>query len=192
MNNSHIWGFVAVIAVISVAVALFQKPTPTGAPNNNGYQQAATQNAVPQVSLSLTPTSSMASIGQTVTLDVMLDTKGLAVDGLDIFSLNYDPALVEVVDADSTKAGVQITGSPVMQVVSNKAEKGKITYSMVVPGGQTYTGQSKVASIQFKALKAGSANLSFDFTPGATSDTNVASSKDDVLQVAGSALIVVK
>src|SRR3990167_8137104 len=42
-------------------------------------------------------------------------------------------------------------------------------------------GKGALATIQFKALKAGTTNLTLDFTPNATTDTNVSSFGSDVL-----------
>src|SRR3989344_5151290 len=56
-----------------------------------------------------------------------------------------------------------------------------VLLSQVTAGGSTYTGSGKLASITFKAKSAGTSALTFDFTLGNTSDTNVAGAGQDKL-----------
>ena len=59
--------------------------------------------------------------------------------------------------------------------------KRQIVFSQITNGGSTYTGSGKLATLTFKALVAGMGNVTFDFTPGATTDSNVASQGNDIL-----------
>jgi len=134
--------------------------------------------------LSLSPATGTYSINETFTVSLNLDTLGVAIDGVDILYLNYNTSLLEVQDSDSGTAGVQIgSGSVLSQVTINTVDTstGKITFSKVSGGGTTYTGSGVLATINFKALASGTANLSFDFTSGSTIDTNIASAGTDLL-----------
>lgn len=134
--------------------------------------------------LTLSPATGSYNINDSFIVSVNLDTTGTAVEGVDILYLNYNTSLLEVQDSDSGTAGVQIgSGSVLSQVTTNTVDTstGRITFSKVAGGGTTYTGSGVLATINFKALATGTANLSFNFTSGSTIDTNVASAGTDVL-----------
>jgi len=129
--------------------------------------------------LSLSPSSQIIQVGQTFNVNIILDTAGQAVDGVDIFYLNYNQADLEVQDADIGSAGVQIQpGSIFPSYLGNSVDttNGKIVISgIITPGGAGYTGAGTFASVNFKALAVdNSSQIFFDFTPGVTTDTNVA------------------
>lgn len=134
--------------------------------------------------LALSPAVQSVSIGQTFTADILLDTKGMAIDGVDIYSLRYNPAILEVQDANTSVNGVQISaGTLLANTLTNtvNAANGTIQFSQVTTGGSTYTGSGKLATITFKGKAVGTSLITFNFTPGKTSDTNVAGSGQDKL-----------
>jgi hypothetical protein len=142
---------------------------------------AATASAA---TLTLTPSSKALNVGDTLTVDIMLDAQGQKIDGVDLQALNYNPYFLQLQDADSATQGVQISaGSLMPNTLANSADtvNGKIVFSQITNAGSTYTGSGKLATATFKALVAGTAKLTLNFTPGATTDTNVASSGGDVL-----------
>lgn len=125
--------------------------------------------------LSLSPSAKTIAVGETFTVDIMLDTQGVAVDGVDIQTLNYNPSNLQVV-------GTQITpGSLMSDTVINRVDNGKITFAQITTGGATYTGSGKLATVTFKALTSVNANVTFSFSGGSSLDTNVASAGTDVL-----------
>ena len=131
------------------------------------YAKAAT--------LVLSPASGSIAAGSTLNVDIMLDTTGDQVDGVDIYSLHYNASLLEVV-------GGQLTAGTLMaQTLTNTATGGLIKFSQVTATGQTYNGSGKLATITFKGLANGTSAVTFDFTVGSTSDTNVAGSGVDKL-----------
>src|SRR3989338_7560680 len=147
-------------------------------------QLSAGLNSIPVAVLTLTPSSTTIPVGQTFTVDINLDTKGAAIDGVDIYSLRYNPAILEVVDSNTSQSGIQIIpGTLLANTLTNtvNASNGTIQFSQVTAGGSTYTGSGKLASITFKAKSAGTSALTFDFTLGNTSDTNVAGAGQDKL-----------
>ncbi len=147
---------------------------------NSGIIKAQTQNAT----LALDPSTGSYIIGNTYTLNIRLNTNGNDTAGADIHYLNYNPALIEIQDSVSGTAGAQIqAGSLYTNTVVNSVDtvNGRINFSQTSFGGTTYNGTGILASVTFKALAGGTANLTFNFTAGNTTDTNVASLGQDVL-----------
>src|SRR3989344_3159138 len=133
---------------------------------------------------SLSPASGSYNAGDIFSVNILLNTGGSAVQGVDVAYLNYNPALLEAQDDDSSTVGIQITaGSLMPSTLTNVADNtaGKITFSQVTDSGASYTGSGTLATIRFKALSAGTANATFDFTAGSTIDTNIASAGEDIL-----------
>ena len=58
--------------------------------------------------LSLSPASGNYSVGNIFTVNILLNTQGQAIDGVDIRYLNYSPTYLEVQDENTSQAGVQI------------------------------------------------------------------------------------
>jgi hypothetical protein len=134
--------------------------------------------------LNLSPASGSYAVGSTFNVDILLDTKGAAVDGVDLYYVHFNPALLQVVDANTSASGVQIlAGKLFSQTAANSVNQsaGTIMFSQVTSGGSKYTGSGKLATVTFKAIAAGTAKVSFDFTLGKTSDTNVAGKGVDTL-----------
>src|SRR3989344_7866909 len=134
--------------------------------------------------LALSPSGSSVAVGDIFSVAITLDTKGNAVDGVDIIYLNYNPALLEAQDDDSAVAGTQIgEGSLMSNTLLNSIDtaSGKISFSQVADASSSYVGVGTLATVRFKALAAGTASVTFDFTSGSTADTNVASDGADIL-----------
>lgn len=125
--------------------------------------------------LGLSPAVLSVSADSIFNIDITLDTKGLAIDGVDVYSLRFDPAKLEVVQV------VQGTLMPV--TVANKVNNklGTIMFSQVTNGGTTYTGAGNLATIVFKTKATGDVFVKFDFTPGKSTDTNISSGGVDKL-----------
>lgn len=126
-----------------------------------------------------------ASVGETFTGTICLNTEGQAVDGVDVHYLNYDKTKLEVVGTTIT-AGSLFASTPANSV---DATNGKINFSQGASGGTTYNGNGTLATITFKALAVGNTNLTFDFTSGSTTDSNVASGGSDLLTSVGNGVI---
>ena len=139
--------------------------------------------------LDLSSTSTSFQVGDTFEVQILLDTQGTEIDGVDIHYLNYDPSLIEVQDADSDTSGIQIeAGSLLEETVMNSVEttSGQIDFSQVTSPGTTYNGSGTLATVTFKVLAEGTTTLTFDFTSDATTDCNVASNGSDILTSVGS------
>lgn len=134
--------------------------------------------------LSLSPASGSFSPGSFFTVSIMINTSGSAIQGVDVDRLNYNPALLEVYDADASQSGAQITPGNLMPItVMNSVDvsSGKILFSQITVGGATFTGSGVLAKVKFRVKAVGTTNLTFDFSSGSTSDTNISSSGRDVL-----------
>jgi hypothetical protein len=144
--------------------------------------------------LTLTPASGSYTSGQTISVNINLDTTGAAIDGVDVYSLHFNAAVLQVQDASASTSGVQITaGSLLPQTLTNTANNstGVVQFSQVTTGGTTYTGAGVLATINFTALANGTSPVTFDFTLGSTSDTNVAGGGTDKLTSVGNASFTV-
>lgn len=119
-------------------------------------------------SLTLEPSSGSYDIGANFDVNIRLDTAGQAASLVQINKIHFDPSVLQVVDADSNKDGVQIAQGNItsfetslMNAVDNTT--GTITYS-VSSFSNNYTGNDIVAKINFKTIAAGSATpLAWDF-----------------------------
>lgn len=145
--------------------------------------------------LSVSPSAQNVKTGDTLSISVILDTQGESIDGVDIKYLNFNPALLQVVDANSSISGVQITsGSLMSATLLNSVDNtnGKISFSQVVSAGTKYKGSGTLATINFKVKSAGTANLTFNFTPNNTTDSNVATPGKDVLTAVVNGSYIIK
>jgi hypothetical protein len=137
--------------------------------------------------LSLSPTSGSHAAGSTFEVKINLDTTGTTTSGTDAY-IRYDPNTLQVVDSNSGTEGTQILpGSLYSQTSYNSVDTttGKISFSGSKSGGSPgYNGSGTLATITFSAVKeATGSQVTFDFTNGSTTDSNVIdqSSSDDVL-----------
>lgn len=133
--------------------------------------------------LKLSPSSGAYSIGDTFGVQIFLDTQTTQIHGADIHFLNYNPALLEVVDDNPAVSGVQIMAGNLMPVTpANTVDMtaGKIAFSQSTAGGGlpfSNSGEQVFATIHFKVKGSGYASVTFDHTPGSTTDANVVSTK---------------
>ncbi len=128
--------------------------------------------------LSLSPSSGTHTLGQTFEVNILLDTAGKTVDGVDIYYLNYNPKALEVQDADSAIAGVQIRqGTLFPTYVGNTVDtaNGRISISGIVsPGSTGFSGAGTFATVVFKVLAAAPTSaVTIDYTSGSTTDSNI-------------------
>lgn len=134
--------------------------------------------------LALSPASGSYAAGDIFSVNIVLNTQGSQIQGVDIVYLNYNPAMLEVQDDDAGVAGAQIAPGALMATTalnSVDAGAGKVAFSQVTASGASYAGSGTLATVRFKALSDGTAAVTFTFTQGSTVDTNVASSGADIL-----------
>lgn len=150
--------------------------------------QAATATTDGQAMLMLSPDTGSFAVGDKVTMQVLLDTKGLEVSQVD-FKLQYDPSYLEVQDSDLTKSGLQIKDGDLFEVLLSSspvnATTGMIQYSKLALSESKYyktTGTpGKLATIDFKALKAGTTKLTFQTADGISTKIYRATDDSQVL-----------
>jgi hypothetical protein len=145
------------------------------------FAQAAT--------LTLSPTSGSFNPGDMFEVSVNLDTQGADFDGVDLRYLNYDKSRLEVVDADAAASGVQMKAGNLMpQTLDNKVESlGKIIFSQIPTVGTKYKGSGVLATVTFKVIAGGTANVNLSYASGNTTDSNIASAGQDILTSVNSA-----
>lgn len=128
--------------------------------------------------LGIEPSSvTINTVGETRSFDIILDTTGVEVDGVDIHYLLYDPAFL-IPQALAMTPGA-LFANTILNVIDPEA--GRIDFAQAASGGTRFKGKGTLSSIIFKTLKEGATKLSFSFTLGSTLDTNVASFGSDVL-----------
>lgn len=128
-------------------------------------------------SLSLSPASTTKNVGDSFTVDIVLDTEGEAVSGATAI-INYDKTKLAVVDgaagSGDCKDGVNIFSGPnLSQCIENtvSASTGQIVYTSANLGA-AYTGRGIIGTITFSANSTGLASVSFVFNPNVTTNTS--------------------
>ncbi len=123
---------------------------------------------------SLSPASGSTVSG---TFDVTLSLTGLSagdqVSAIDVY-LNYEPSKLQ---AQSIGVSSAIFGESAYSVKTIDSTAGKIAISAGASAFEPVTSGGTIATITFKALAtSGSTTLSFDYTAGSTTDSNVVDS----------------
>ena len=120
-----------------------------------------------QTQVRIEPASAQLQTGESVTLQIVVaDVQGLY--GLDV-RLDFDPAQVEVLDADPEKEGVQIQPGDFLFpdfVARNQADNqaGTIWFAITqLNPHEAVSGTGAVASITFRGKAAGTSSLSFTY-----------------------------
>jgi hypothetical protein len=131
------------------------------------------QAAQPGASLSFSPASESVMVGESFEVDVVLDTGGLETDGVD-FLISYDETKLE---AKNAVLG-DLYDNKINEDVS---QPGKIVLQAVSDVGSSFVGTGEVATINFKAIAGGLAQVSFEMMGESTTDCNVNSEGEDIL-----------
>jgi LysM repeat protein len=114
----------------------------------------------------LSPASGEVAVGATTTVDIFVqDVTGLY--GAEVH-LTFNPALLEVVDADTTLGGVQIEVGTYLNpyfMAQNVVDQaaGKIDFAVSQgPSDQPVSGSGVIARVTFQGEAAGTSTISFD------------------------------
>jgi chitodextrinase len=185
LKNSQVFGIIGVCAIILLIVM--------SQPADRVKEETLSVNITPQTQLaqaagsatfSLSPGTNSVAVNSTFTVNVILNTGGQAIYGIDLNKIRFNPALLQVVDSDATTAGVQITPGVLLSTVFvNNVDNtaGTIQFSQVATPPSTYTGSGTLVTITFRAIAAGTSNVTFDYTLGSGTDSNIAGANGDIL-----------
>lgn len=149
-------------------------PVPTDTPTSTSTPTAT---ATPtEALLSLQPATSNLVINSTGELAVQLDNV-TGVYGID-FSIQFDPTILAVVDADANQDGIQIASGSCPQpnsVLVNTADNatGIISYVVVQLNPTPPCNGGEVATIQLQCLVAGTSQVSFSASTVASPDGKI-------------------
>lgn len=121
-------------------------------------------------SLTLSPASSTKSVNDTFSVDIVLDTGGDPVGGATAI-LTYDTTKLQV--QGSTLTPGPIFGSSVAPFTNTvDTITGQIRYDSGTLG-TPYTGRGTLATMTFRAIAAGTAQVNFVFNPSSTTGTSI-------------------
>lgn len=129
-------------------------------------------------SLSLAPALKQVNLDETFNVDILINTDSQNVASVDIFHLNFDPQFFAISDADSGVEGTQIQAGSIFPVIYQNnvdTNTGQIAFNAGknIDGSGSFNGNGVLATIALRALKEGTTNVTFDFTPGQTNDCNI-------------------
>lgn len=133
------------------------------------------------------------------TVDIFVQTLK-PIDGLDV-RLLYPKDQLSILDQDKEKGGIQVEVGKFDEYPINKVDEGQGLILLsgivlgkaeeIVPLNQPFL----VGRVTFNIVAPGEANLSFDFQPGLTTDSNVAekgTAKDILKEVQGATFKITK
>ena len=133
----------------------------------------AKTNAFAAASLSFDPASKTVALNETFNVAVIVNTGGAETNGVDAI-IRYDGNKLEFVSAAMGSLYESIlTPNP------TPSSPGNLVLGAAT--SQSYNGTGTFATITFKAIAEGTANVYFDFTAGSTTDSNVAYQGEDLL-----------
>jgi len=126
--------------------------------------------------LAVSPASTSTTVGNTFSVNILLDTQSQAAYGVDVYSLHFNPTLLQVVSASTSSLQIApgtLMSNTVYNVASNAA--GTVQFSQTpTVSGSNFTGSGVLATVTFRAIAAGTSNLTFDFSAGSTNQCDVA------------------
>jgi hypothetical protein len=138
-------------------------------------------------SFSVSPSSGSYEVGNSFTVQILINTENEDTHGAAVRHLNYNPALLSVVDVQSSAAGVQISSGdlyPRTQVNNVDTTAGQIEFVQLTDTDGVYNSgnESKLfATVIFNVLAAGTANVTFDHELNNTHDSNIVYGGADLL-----------
>lgn len=119
-------------------------------------------------SMQFSQTSLTPKQGELFEVGVVVDTKSESIGGAGA-RIKFDPKLVIV---DSVAVGDIFADYP---QVKHDNMKGELVISGISANNNSFfSGQGILATVRWQAVAAGDTKISFDFTPGSTTDSNMA------------------
>jgi len=161
-----------VLMLLCLGIIFLLKPNKSLAPSKPEAEVTSFQ---PKLAiLSLDSPKVNYQLGETLSLIINLDSKGLMVDGVDVL-ITYNPSYLKP-QFLTDKNPLDTTESvfTVFPLVKIDEAMGQIKFSALSSPGQSFTGKGQVAKLQFKTIHQGETFLEIKFKPGLTNDSNVA------------------
>lgn len=127
--------------------------------------------------LSFSPDSQLAQPNEIVTVDILADTEKIAIDGIDI---------------DLPFTGLEfisLTPGKLMPSNHQVVSTNRIQFGQACTPSTKFVGSGVLCTLTFKVLT--STKLVFNFTPGATNETNMVADGKDILTNVGSAIVAI-
>ena len=119
-------------------------------------------------SLKFEPSSIEAQANQNFSAKIIIDTAGQSVGGAGA-KLIYNPTLIAIV---SIEPGTPFSDYP---TINFDNRSGRAVISGIVPSpDQLFSGKGTFAVVNFQTISSGITEVSFDFEPGSTTDSNIA------------------
>ena len=116
--------------------------------------------------LMLQPKEGKFKIGEEFKTEVVLDTGNYKTDATD-FRLSFDPKILSVIKIEEGGIYDSYLTKRIDQT------RGELIINAIASESKTFKGQEIFATIYWKGLKKGQAELKINFVPGETIDTNV-------------------
>jgi hypothetical protein len=188
--KSHLVRIIIVVLIIGVLAEVFFGAYTLFSPSGSKKLSFLPQQTGEMTSakLSLIPDKTSYKKGDTVTVDVKLFTGSYVTDSADVV-IKYDPAFLQASSKDFAQAGNLYSEYPAVQV---DEKNGLIGISGITLQGQkSFSGTGVFAKLNFKALKDGQTEVTIEYQPESTADSNVllTSSTEDILGSVGNASI---
>jgi len=152
-----------------------------------------TNNDTGKTRVYLSPSSGTYRVGDSFSVNVVVDTNGKAIDAADIV-LRYNNRIFQVLDSDPNKDGIQIqNGNLLSDVQINEVDPARSTINFSKTSqSSTFSGVGVLATVNFKAVSEGSRSyVTFYFRKNYSRDTNLVSNGEDILEEVGNAMYVV-
>lgn len=118
-------------------------------------------------SMSLSPATLTKAVGDTFTVDIVVDPESGTISAASAI-IDFDPTKLTAV---SVTKGSMFNQDPLTNTTD--ATKGEIRYDSGSLGGSGITTRGTMATITFKAVSAGTAQVTFVFDPTATTGTSL-------------------
>ena len=138
--------------------------------------------------LNIQPPSGNFELGQQFQADIILDTENQSTAGTDVY-LNYDPTILSVVTIQNGTAYDTYLGKN----IDNNS--GSLSVSGITSLGSNtgFNGTDTFVTILFEGVGVGTSEVTFDFSPGARNDSNVAvldTATDELTSATGATYII--
>lgn len=165
-NIFIVLGIVVAIELILAIKSVVSRSDQSGAVSSPAISQPFTSTPA-KGTISLSSDQSQVKVGDTVSVSIEV-TSPLPAAGVDVVA-RFDPNLLSAIDGD-VRQGTIFPQYPLSKVEPS----GLVRISgIAAPGAAGFSGKDIFATVNFKALKAGKASITLDFTPDQTADSNI-------------------